>query len=628
MHIIKNSMNLVPVKRVYSSDEQLREHPEEHPEKEEHIEFTEEHNYAIKLFDDRQNILITGAAGTGKTTLIRHLLTKRPDILVCATTGVASLQYDGGTTLHSALKIPVTYPTQSELIRHYSALRATFERHYRPGGGEPRHPKARWVYSITKIDTIFIDEISMASAYLLECVDTALRILRKIDKPFGGVQCVLIGDYAQLEPVYDKSQRYKDKSGVERGPPPNQGKLSFTSPLWRQANIHTIQLTRVFRQENKKFQTLLSKIRMDEPLDSEEFQILQTCQTRPRPADDVGVYIMHTRKQVHAYNLKRQNELGDVSTVTYRFPYSTICTADEDEYKGLVRQTSDALQLVHGQDTYAFKVGDKVMLIRNGEYPIAEDHGEGEYLMSPTQKIKLVNGDIGFVIDFTEEKYPVVRIYRNNEYYAEVVVQPVEFKRTRVDTSSKDGEITLANINVIPAILAWAITVHKAQGTTLRDVSIIINCTNLDWVPNAFYVALSRATAIEQVFLEEFKGYRQSRAGIEFYKNSNNFERIEHAEALSATPDKIPEIPIEHHPVEKDDDNDKKNDDNVLRETKTQLHFQPSTTVKSDVLEDFNAHLYSVLNQFISHHRGTRSAKRKRDDSIYILEEFIKFVKK
>lgn len=521
--------NLVPFKKVYSNyfDEQVQEEVVE-PVKEEKIEFTEQHKHAEQLFDNWKNIFITGAAGTGKTTLIRHLLSKRTNVLVCATTGVASLQYDNGSTLHAALKIPINYPLSGELAHHYRSLRATFDNYFNKHGHHHRrdidpndikNPKVRWVYKINEIDTILIDEISMCSAYLLECVDTALRILRNKEKPFGGVQCVLVGDFLQLSPVYDKTQRYKDKNGIERGPPTNQGKLAFMSPVWKDLDIQSIHLTRVFRQEDTTFQTLLGKIRMDESLDCHEMDMLQSCQTRKRPADDVGIYIMHTRKQVHAFNLQRQRELGDVKMVTYNFPYSTVCSVDDDEYKGLLKQTSDGLQIIHGQNTYSFKVGDKVMIIMNGEYPYAEDHGEDEPPIMSTEKIRLVNGDIGFITNFTEEEFPVIQIFRNSKFYADIVAYPVELKRTRVDVNSEETEITLASINIIPAILAHAITVHKCQGCTLRDVSVTIDCTNLDWCQNAFYTALSRATSIERVYLEKYKGYRQSKDGIQFYRN-------------------------------------------------------------------------------------------------------------
>lgn len=467
------------------------------------MEFTEEHKVAEQHFNSRKNIFITGAAGTGKTTLINHLLKKRNHVLVCATTGVAALLYENGATIHSALKIPINFPTKEELIKYYSSIQNKKSRF---------NPKYAWVFNIEKIDTILIEELSMCSAYLMMCIDIALRTLRNIDRPFGGVQFVGVGDFMQLEPVYDVKQVFFDKkTKTQRGPPPEQGEMAFTSETWHQLNIHTIYLTQIFRQKDIQFQSLLYKIRMNQSLDKHE---ILARNNKPKPSSsDPCIFIMHERKQVRDFNLTQQASLGDdVKTVTYSFPYSSICNADEDEYTNLVKQTRDALQLQYNQDNYQFKVGDKVMIIRNNEYQRVDSHDDEK------KTTKLVNGDVGFIKDFTSDNYPIVQIHRNNALYSEVIVSPIEYKRTRFE---RDEEVVLANLSIIPLILAWAITVHKCQGITIHELPVVINCKNLNWVPNAFYVAFSRATSIDQVFLENFNGFKQSQMGIQFYKQSN-----------------------------------------------------------------------------------------------------------
>jgi ATP-dependent exoDNAse (exonuclease V) alpha subunit len=471
------------------------------------LKFTDEHKLAERYFDERKNIFITGQAGTGKTTLINYLLSKRSNVLICATTGVASLLYENGSTIHSALKIPINFPSKEELTKYYTSLRNKKSKF---------NPKYTWIYNIEKIDTILIEEISMCSAYLLECIDIALKVLRNKHRPFGGVQFVGVGDFLQLEPVYDTKQVFFDrKTNTQRGPPSSQGEMAFTSQTWQDLNIHTVFLTQIFRQKDIQFQALLHKIRMNQPLEQIERSMITSRNNISKPEmSDACIFIMHERRQVRDFNIKQQSLLGeDTKTVTYNFPHTITCNDDEDEYNNLIKQTRDALQLNYDQTNYKFKVGDKIMIIRNNEYP---------NLDNPETKTKLVNGDIGFITGFTASDYPTVKIIRNNCLYSEVTISPIEYKRTRID---HDEEIILASIHIIPLILAWAITVHKCQGITIHDLPVIINCKNLNWVPNAFYVAFTRAVSIDQVFLENYGGYKQSQMGIQFYKQNNKRKR-------------------------------------------------------------------------------------------------------
>jgi ATP-dependent exoDNAse (exonuclease V) alpha subunit len=471
------------------------------------LKFTDEHKLAERYFDERKNIFITGQAGTGKTTLINHLLKKRKHILICATTGVASLLYENGATIHSALKIPINFPSKEELTKYYASLRSKKSRF---------NPKYAWIYNVEKIDTILIEEISMCSAYLLECIEIALKTLRNNTKPLGGVQFVGVGDFLQLEPVYDTKQVFFDrKTKTQRGPPTTQGEMAFTSETWHMLNIHTVFLTQIFRQKDIQFQSLLYKIRMNHPLEQSEKAMIMSRNNIPKPEmSDACIFIMHERKQVRDFNIKQQSLLGDdVKSVTYNFPHAMSCNADEDEYTNLLKQTRDALQLNYDQTTYTFKTGDKIMIIRNNEYSNLENSD---------QITKLVNGDIGFITGFTSSDYPIVKIIRNNCLYAEVTISPVEYKRTRIE---HDEEVILASISIVPIILAWAITVHKCQGITIHDLPVVINCKNLNWVPNAFYVAFTRAVSIDQVFLENYNGYKQSKMGIQFYNQSHSHKR-------------------------------------------------------------------------------------------------------
>ncbi|HEY0110709.1 MAG TPA: AAA family ATPase, partial [Fibrella sp.] len=138
------------------------------------------HNYVLHT---SQNVFLTGKAGTGKTTFlhqIKQLTAKR--LVVVAPTGVAAINA-GGVTIHSLFQLPfgpIVPGDQAQLNRKFNSEK---------------------IKLLRTLDLLVIDEISMVRADVLDGIDAVLRRYRGSDRPFGGVQLLLIGDMQQLPPV-------------------------------------------------------------------------------------------------------------------------------------------------------------------------------------------------------------------------------------------------------------------------------------------------------------------------------------------------------------------------------------------------------------------------------------------
>lgn len=314
------------------------------------ISLSEEQENVIKAVLNGENILITGSAGTGKSTLLRELKSRIPETLpVAASTGISAINVSG-MTIHSWAGIGLG--TDSAAVIAKRLMENKNEAYFR----------------IKNYKRLAIDEISMISGKLFNLLNEVFQIVRKSDAPFGGMQMILIGDFLQLPPV------------IKRAEDEEQGKFAFESTAWRAAGIKVAMLTRVFRQSDEAFSTALNEIRVGEPSDAARALL----NARYRVHDEfshIEPVLVHTHNvDVDSANADRlAAEPGDSEYFQAR---------DTGRPGPLATLQANCL----APETLELKIGAQVMLLKNVDVPGG-----------------LANGSIGKVTEFSKTlKLPTV----------------------------------------------------------------------------------------------------------------------------------------------------------------------------------------------------------------------------
>lgn len=386
------------------------------------------------------NIFLTGEAGTGKTTFLRHLRDSHlKNMVVTAPTGVAAINA-GGVTLHSFFQLPIGTFAPGEL----------------PEAEKNKIRKERQKV-IRTMDLLVIDEVSMVRADLLDLVDARLREQRRNNLPFGGVQLLLIGDLMQLAPVV----RPEDQEILSQYYP---NCYFFSSKALARTQFYTISLKKIYRQSDNKFIDLLNHVRTASMTAQDLALLNQRYDPNFKPGKDDGYIRMTTHVQT-AEDINEQN-LAKLKgkAVTYA---STV----EGEFPANSYPATSTLTL---------KIGAQVMFIRNGSV------GDVEYY----------NGMMARVIDLEDERVTV-----EIEGGDRVDVGPARWGNIRYEVDEQTGETVQREIGAfsqIPLALAWAITIHKSQGLTFDKA--IIDASRA-FSPGQVYVALSRCRTFEGLVL-------------------------------------------------------------------------------------------------------------------------------
>jgi hypothetical protein len=390
------------------------------------------------LADMAQPVLITGRAGTGKTTLI-HELRKDKSVkqVVVAPTGVAALQA-GGQTIHSLFQIPPRLQNLSEI--------------------QPIRGRNRMV--VKNIQRLIIDEISMVRADLLDKIDHSLKLNRGNRAPFGGVQVVMVGDFYQLPPVTPPAEIEMLAAA---------GYTTLYAPgamCLRDVKLAAIELQQVFRQTEPEFIAMLGNIRRGHTLDMTLQKLNSHC-VRPHRADCTPLLLTGHNAQADAYNTAKLTALpGSAKKYDGKI----------DGEFGLDGNQLPAPPLLE------LKVGARIMMVKND------------------QQKRWVNGSLATVINATDKEISI-RLDGARETYD---VGPHTWERYRYSWNAKKNEVdtdVVGTYTQIPAKLAWASTIHKAQGLSLNDVRIDLG--RGAFASGQAYVALSRATSLAGLSLAQ-----------------------------------------------------------------------------------------------------------------------------
>ena len=393
--------------------------------------------HILEMVESGQNIFLTGPGGCGKSWTINKLkdvLSKRMNISITSTTGVSSYLIKG-QTIHSFSGIGVFNPKQ-DLLKKIKKNRATKR--------------------IVECDLLVIDEISMLGSIYLSALSKGFKLVRKNEKPFGGIQVIFTGDFYQLPPIQDD--------------------YAFESDIWKELNLKTILLEKVYRFTDELYSNMLARIRKGQHTPEDNVELFKRVKAfQELNMDDFEIqptFISCKRIDVYEKN-KEELDKNPNELVMY-------LSRDDGDITFLDIVAPKKLEL---------KIGSQVMLTVN------KNVEEG-----------LVNGSRGVIIKLDSDMIAVklmkgnIEIFERHEFIYE-----------------EDGKVIGKRLQ-FPFILSYCLTIHKIQGSTIDCA--IMDIGNSIFENSMSYVALSRVKSLSGLYLKAYSPYKiqVNKKVEEFYK--------------------------------------------------------------------------------------------------------------
>lgn len=412
-----------------------------------------------------QSVFLTGKAGTGKSTFLRYLCehTKKKHV-VLAPTGIAAINA-GGCTLHSFFHLPF-HPFVPDDSRFNTPRRLKKFLKYN---------KAQ-IKLIKELDLIIIDEISMVRVDIIDMIDRILRTYcGNFRQPFAGKQMLFVGDVFQLEPVVTK-----DEGSILRNFYTTN--YFFSARAFQYMPLVSIELTKVYRQSDQAFVSVLNHIRTNN-ITGNDLQLLNACVSpmtnstkqddeeeldndeiaadRYNEEPDFMVTLAARRDVVDRINQDNLNKIeGEVvhfhGCIAGDFPQSSLPTLLDLE----------------------LKVGAQIIFVKN----------------DPDRRF--VNGTIGIITDMGTDDSDTLSVLTDSG--VEIDVERARWANVRYtynETEKKIEEEELGVFTQFPIRLAWSITIHKSQGLTFNKVNI--DLSGGVFAGGQTYVALSRCRSLD-----------------------------------------------------------------------------------------------------------------------------------
>lgn len=431
----------------------------------------------VNQFIKGSNIFITGPGGCGKSFLIGEIINIAEQmgrrIHVTALTGCAAvLLGHNAKTLNSWSGIGIANKDVDTIIQ---------------GVVTNKRKRKKWL----QCDVLIIDEVSMLSKRIFEILDALGKLIRRNDKPFGGIQVIFSGDFYQLPPVgnsFDGSNQF-----------------CFESEKWKETfNDNQVSLKKVFRQTDEAYKKILNQVRKGK-ISKDSYDTLMNCVDKKNISDIEPVRLYPKKYIVDEINEKYNNELSG-KQVTYGVTLKHKKVHEDGTVdigtKTIITNEKEKSQIMGGSsikynENLQLKVGSQVMCIIN-------------YDMESEQKI--CNGSCGKVIGFTINKEPIVKFHNGRLVEMPITIQTIEY-------DDKEYEV-----EYMPLILSWAMTIHKSQGASLDIAEIDIGSDVFEC--GQTYVALSRVRSLEGLYLRSFdvQKIKIKKVVKEFYemiKNTN-----------------------------------------------------------------------------------------------------------
>jgi uncharacterized protein YpbB len=409
---------------------------------------------AFDFVNDTQcPLYLTGKAGTGKTTFLKYVkqhCSKR--MIVVAPTGVAAINA-GGVTMHSFFQLPFG-PYIPSIPKGFGmndnvANRTTLLKNLRLTNIKRK--------IIEELELLIIDEVSMLRSDMLDAIDTILRSVRRNQKPFGGVQVLLIGDLYQLPPVVTHTEK-------ELLDEHYKSPFFFHAKVLEETQPIFIELKKIYRQNEQSFIDLLNNLRNNN-LTHDDYERLNE-RYNPSFYDNTNKYITLTSHNYKADTINKE-ELDRLKTPLH-------------EFKGEIKNDFGEKQLPTDM-TLCLKEGAQVMFIKN------DSSIEKRYYNGKIVTIYKINDD-EITVQFPDTKETLI-VERETWDNISYTINP---------ETNEIEEKVLGQFIQIPLRLAWAITIHKSQGLTFEHAIID---AGQSFAAGQVYVALSRCTSLQGLVL-------------------------------------------------------------------------------------------------------------------------------
>lgn len=386
---------------------------------------------ALKIMKTGVNVYLTGSAGSGKTYLLNQYISylSRHDIAcaVTASTGIAATHMNG-MTIHSWSGIGIKNYIDEKGFQQLEDKKYLWK----------RFEKAR---------VLIIDEISMLHASQLDMIEKVCRRFKRNNKPFGGLQIILSGDFFQLPPIIKQNET-------------NESGMIFNSNSWQVLNPAVCYIDEQHRQEDNVLIEILNTIR-ENRIEEKHLNLLNE-----RVGAQLKSGVKATKLYTHNINVDDINDV-ELSLIEKEERVLNMTSNGPEPLVELLKKSC----LAH--EKLKLKIGAEIMCIKN--------NFEAGY----------VNGSRGKIIDFEGETgNPIIELYNGRKISLKPELWAIE----------EDGKVK-ASISQIPLRLAWAITIHKSQGMSLDNALIDLSRT---FSYGMGYVALSRVRTLEGISLVGF----------------------------------------------------------------------------------------------------------------------------